>query len=287
MNKMRYLLTALAMVMMSSPVYASTTAPPATVGALVNIKFTPIDPAAVGSFPLYSYSGGVSYGGGTSNFGGTSSAAITVGTGGDYWNNINPDVAAGGSVSTALSLAQGFGSVAPGLTFTAEGLGTIYKNTAFYGTDYNTLMNTYVWTSDTATMTISKLNANTNYDVYVLTQGSKSSNGSQLVLAGLNSSGVPTTFTQNGTSNAANSTFVAGTNYMFETFKTDANGNLTFAYSSANGKNAIINGLQVVGSAPNTPPTPEPASMVLIGVGGALMSAMKLRKKKAAENPVA
>jgi len=43
--------------------------------------------------------------------------------------------------------------------------------------------------------------------------------------------------------------------------------------------NAAINGVQMA--------TPEPASMLLIGVGGALMSASKLRKKKAAEKSIA
>ena len=49
----------------------------------------------------------------------------------------------------------------------------------------------------------------------------------------------------------------------------------------------MINGIQV--GAPTrqvSAPTPEPASMLLLGVGGALLSARKLRKKKAAEGLV-
>ena len=70
---------------------------------------------------------------------------------------------------------------------------------------------------------------------------------------------------------------------MMETFRADAGGNLTIEYSSAvAGKNAIVNGIQITNSA-----APEPASMLLIGVGSVLISSMKLRKKNSADNSVA
>ena len=290
MNKIRYLLTALAMMTMSSPVYALTTnATDTGIEALVNIKFTPS--SKVGSFssttglytpgdPLYEFSG-----------------TAVIGTAStDYWNNINPlavyDPASDPvKISTELLYAQfGTSSVPPTkLTFTAEAIGSALKGSSgFYGTSYSTLMNSYVHSSSAESMTISGLEKSKNYDVYVLTQGPKSFNGSQLTLTGLNSSGSPASFTQSGTSHATNSTFINGTNYMLATLQTDTNGNLHFAYGSNNSKDVLINGLQIAASPQNDPPpTPEPASMLLLGVGGALISAAKLRKKKSADNPVA
>jgi len=258
MNKMRYLLTALAMVIMSSPAYAATT-------SLINIKFAPVDT------PSYQYTG-----------------AAVIGSSVDYWNNIVPDDNSGGVTAPLTKANPIVPLTGTSLTFTSEALGIIGNSSnSFYGVtpDYSKLMKTYVYTYGTGSMTIGGLTAGTNYDVYVLTQGTKLDPGSKLKLTGLTSSGVQS-FTQTGLPTGANNTFVAGTNYMLETFKTDAGGNLTFSYTAATGGKALINGLQIATSQ-NTPPTPEPASMVLIGVGGALMSAMKLRKKKAAENPVA
>lgn len=279
MKKISYLIAGLAMMMMSSPSYATTpSAPPATVSSFIDIKFTPNS-----TNPIYNYKGAVTYDG-----------AVTVGQASDVWNIFEPDLVAG--ITQPLVLTSGWSGYPTGqsLTFTAEGATSLKGSTSgFYGGgsgEYAKLMNsyTYVETGDNGTFIIGGLQGNTNYDVYVLTQGNKGDTGSKLQLTGLNSSGVSTTFTQSGTSNSANNSFLSGQNYMLQTFRTDVGGILTIGYSSANGHNAIVNGMQILGSSNNTPgATPEPASMLLIGVGGALISAAKLRKKKSAENPVA
>ena len=258
MKKISYLLAGLAMMTMSSPAYA--------IDALIDIKFTP----STATDSKYFFRG-----------------SAVIGNATDYWNNIIPDENSGAVNTSLLST----GSRHSGdFTFTSESLGLIGKSsTSFKGTAYATLMNTYVYTYGTTDfMTIAGLSVNTNYDVYVLTQGTKLDPGSKLKLTGLTSSGIQS-FTQTGLPTGLNNTFVSGTNYMLETFKTDASGNLTFSYTAATlGGKALINGLQIAASSNNGPgPTPEPASMLLIGVGGALISAARLRKKKSADNPVA
>ena len=279
MKKISYLLAGLAMMTMSSPAYAVASANNSDTGvtSVVNINFVTAD---------------------TNVF--TGSAVI--GTARDYWNSISPDnasIAGDPVVTTLLTPSGGIGSISPGLSFTAEGINAVIRsNTGFYKTDYQPLMNNYAWTPSTtvdATISIGGLNQNASYDVYVLTQGSKNgadNNGTQLKLTGYGYSiakgWANQTFTQTGVSDATASTFINGQNYMLETFLTDNTGTLSFTYASNNGKNAIINGIQVAGSSNNGPgPTPEPASMLLIGVGGALISAARLRKKKSADNPVA
>lgn len=281
MKKTSFLLTALAMAMMSSPLHAAVVAP-TSVDALINIRFVPNLPVAA----AYNYTGGVSYGGGTSYVGGASSGAVTVGGVGNSWNNV--DVNATGP--TVLTPVAGF---PPGsLTFSAEALGTILQDkSGFYGTDYAKLMNTYVYSYGTAeSISIGGLEGNKNYDVYVLTQGTKKESGMKLQLTGLNSAGATQIFVQNGVTSGANGTFIAGENYMLQTLQTNGSGQLNFLYASnLTNKKGIINGMQITASStPVNPPTPEPASMLLIGVGGALISAAKLRKKKKiADNTVA
>jgi hypothetical protein len=256
MKKIRYLFTALALVMMSpSSSYAT--------NSLLNIKFAPY------TSPTFVYTG-----------------AAVIGNSTDYWNNIIPD---DNSAATGVALTQAFPPTpsAKTYTFTSQSLGTIGKtSTGFYGKTEETLMRTYVYSSATGIesdfMTISGLDKNWNYDVYVLTQGTKTDKGQQLKLTVGG-----TDFVQGGVTDGTLSSFQAEQNFMLRTFKTDASGNLKITYASNNGGVAMINGLQIATSLNNPTPTPEPASMLLIGVGGAMMSAMKLRKKKAAENLVA
>ena len=294
MKNIRYMLTGLAMVMMSSPVYAAKT-DDTGIASLININFTQSD-----TDPAYLFSGSAVIGSGVT----------------DYWNNITPQMASYIAdpadpsdpdviIQRPLVLANlpiGFGS----LTFTAQGINTVALNkSAFYGTDYQKLMTTYAWTpyGTEASISIAGLDKNTSYDVYVLTQGGISlpkkgpqpNNSTKLKLTGYGYDTTQSkwvdngTFTQTDYSSASLNAFVQGQNYMLQTFVTDGDGTLQFTYASNESeKNAIINGIQIASSSQAGPqPTPEPASMLLIGVGGALITAVKLRKKKSVDNPVA
>ena len=304
------MLTGLAMVMMSSPVYAANTNLTNTgIASLININFTQSAPDPDTGYidPAYHFVGSAVIGNGET----------TDTLSPDYWNNITPQMASyvaddpldpldlSFTIQTALMPASGLGGF-DGITFTAQGINTVsLSSKGFYDSTYKSLMNTYAWTpfDVPATISIAGLDKNTSYDVYVLTQGSisvpkngpQASNGTQLKLTGY---GYDTTqgkwvdngtFTQTGVSSASSKIFKAGENYMLQTFMTDGIGTLKFTYASNKfDKYAIINGLQIASSSQAGPPaTPEPASMLLIGVGGAIISAAKLRKKKSADNPVA
>lgn len=306
MKKIRYLLTGMAMVMMSSPVYAVDPTNPTNmtdtgIASLININFTQSAPDPVTGYidPAFHFVG-----------------SAVIGSGGDYWNNITFDMAS--YIADPLDpLDQNVIIQTPlvredmpigldGITFTAQGINTISKSPrGFSGTTYQSLMNTYAWTPAdvAASISIAGLDPNQSYDVYVLTQGSisvpkngpQTSDGTQLKLTGYGYDKTQSkwvdngTFTQTDVSSASNKVFIDGKNYMLQTFMTDGVGTLKFTYASnLIDKNAIINGLQIASSSQAGPPaTPEPASMLLIGVGGAIISAAKLRKKKSADNPVA
>ena len=232
------------------------------------------------------------------------SGEAVIGNPTDYWNIIPGS--AGTTGPKILKDTKGVVSLAS-LTFsyTADG----YKNatvdqTGFAPTKYAELMSNYIYSVATTnnpfdTLTFSGLEASKDYGIYVLTQSElyTTKNG-KLIPSNNSGDGQQLKLTINGTdhvqsvvSDGAASSFIEGQNYLKFDAKTDASGKLVIKYSSAvpsassPQNRAVLNGIQVGACTPSAP-TPEPASMLLLGVGGALLSARKLRKKKAAEGLV-
>ncbi len=198
-------------------------------------------------------------------------AAIT-GNPGDYWNLDT------GGVNLSLKDSQKTNAISleitqPGAVLTSLTVNKL-SQTAFTG-DYSKLMGGYVSTNVLQTMTFSGLTANKEYGLFVYSQGSSlhssTTNGQELKItaAGITKTTAPMA---GGTPN-----FVEGLNYLQLNVFSDANGVLKVDFSpglDANNSFAMINAIQLS----STAHAPEPASMVLLSVGG-LLAAGKLRKK--------
>ncbi|TLU81956.1 MAG: PEP-CTERM sorting domain-containing protein [Chlorobium sp.] len=211
--------------------------------------------------------------------GGTYTGAAVAGTAGDTWNQFNDDLSV---INQPVLLSTGTSAGSAQFSYTGGALVTgLAANCSFGATDKN-LMRSYIYTSGSAgTMSFTGLQANKSYDLYVYTQSENTSGNNygdgQILNLTVNGSALNQTTPSDGGA----STFLAGQNYLHGTFTADNSGNLNISYLSPVGgtgaaSRAVINGLQLKGSSP----TPEPASLVLLGIGG-LLASRKLKKKSA------
>ncbi len=268
MKKIIFLLMALLVAAISPPLYAATP-------GLIDIRF----------------------GGSNAN---TYVGAGVIGNAGDVWNLIPAKPVVddlGTPTPVQLVYADGTGSSAAIFSYLTDVVvNSSMGTTGFKSTAQAELMRNYVYTSLSDlpssaydTMTITGLDKNKDYNLYVLSQtektkGNNYGNGQYLQMTVTGT----TTYNllQTAASDGSLDHFVAGQNYLSGVVRPDASGTLQIKYMSAipNADSpkdrGAVNAMQLS-------PTPEPASMVLIGVGGVLMSAMKLRKKKASDSSVA
>lgn len=208
--------------------------------------------------------------------GGDYTGAAVIGEATDIWNTIGlgRDTSGGGIIQTNNNLVDVKGDntgVSVVTTGVASDTGGWSGSYGFDVTPYAGLMNGYLFTNGSnptdsyGTITFSGLSASTPYDVYLYSQGDSATGGRQL---GVTVNGTSYT-TYSSVADA--SAFIEGQNYLLIHATTDASGDLAIGYNQA-ALEANINGIQIAA-------VPEPGTIVLLGVGGLAVAALKKRKE--------
>jgi PEP-CTERM motif len=193
------------------------------------------------------------------------SGAAVTGAAGDQWNYFRS-----GSGASALTDSLG---AATGVSFTysASGdYGVVPDQSAFYGTPAAALMQSFIYTSGTITITFDGLSPGEAFALYIYGQSDQAS------------SNYGGTVTVNGTEqtalqNAGDSTFVAGDNYLLFQGTADADGTIAISDAVAQGRSqTMVNGIQLLAE-----PVPEPSALALFAVCLPALGLVRRRRRPA------
>lgn len=152
-------------------------------------------------------------------------------------------------------------------SWTSDGY-TVLDTSTFTSAPY--LMDSYIYTTNRqGSFTFSGLSEGT-YTLYIYTQSELSGQALSVTIAG--------TVYSTTLSNASSTTLISGQNYLvIENLTVSEAGTLTVSYGGTG--TDVINGVQLLQTS-DASAVPEPASIVLLGIGGAL--AAGYMKKRAA-----
>ena len=191
------------------------------------------------------------------------SGAALTGIAGDQWNYFQS-----GSGSSSLIDSSGL-PTGISIEYSANGAyGVVPDRSAFFGTPYANLMQSFIYTQNAAiTITFQGLSPGQAFDLYIYGQSDQ------------NSGNYGGTVTVNGIVQTAlqddASTFTDNNNYLLFQGAANANGMISISDAIAPGREqTMVNGLQLI-----TQPVPEPASLLLFGVGIPALGLVRRRRQ--------